>query len=249
MKKKVGDKRAQVSVFVIIGIVIVAGLFIFLFFLKDYQNKNGMNTDEIKNFVSDCIKQTGGEVVFKVGKGGGYFSPANFSTDSGVAYYYSDGKGYIPEKTDIEKEISFYLERKLFLCTGNFADFPDFNISQDDIKIETKIKDNSVEFDVVYPLSISKNGNTERLKSFKEEIPVRFGILYDSAKSIVDEQLSHESICLTCLLNVSVKNNFYADMIDYDNETVIFSFRDEKSKIDDKMFILAFANKYKLGEK
>ena len=246
MKKKGLSSSAQVSVFVIVGIVIVAGLFIFLFISKDY--KNDINTNNIKNFVSDCIKQTGFDVLYKVGKGGGYYFPANFSTGSGVTYYYSNGKGYVPAKSDIEKEISFYLERKLFLCTNNFKDFPDFNISQEDIKVNTKIKDNYVDLDVLYPLSISKGENTELLKNFKVEIPVRFGVLYDSAKSIIDEQLGHESICLTCLLNISVKNNFYADIIVYDNQTVIFSFRDEKSKIDDKAFIFAFANKYKISE-
>ncbi|GAG34547.1 unnamed protein product, partial [marine sediment metagenome] len=159
------------------------------------------------------------------------------------------GKSYIPSKEQIENEISDYVDKELFFCTMNFVDFPELEISQGEIKTRTTIEEDKVILNVNYPLSITKENNTALIEDFENiKIPVRLGVVYDSVEEIIQEQLSHESICLSCILEVSLENDLYVDMMDYDDETVIFIFRDENSKLNEVVFEFVFANKYEIGE-
>ena len=74
------------------------------------------------------------------------------------------------------------------------------------------------------------------------------GIVYDSIEKIIKEQLNHESICLSCILDVSLENDLYVDMMDYDEKSVIFIFRDENSIINNKTYEFVFANKYEVEQ-
>jgi hypothetical protein len=199
-------------------------------------------------FVDNCIDEVGSEVIYKIGENGGYYFPPNFSTESGIPYYYSNGKSYMPSKEEIEKEISFFVSEKLFFCTRNFIDFPNFEITQRDIKTKTTIKDDGVNLNINYPISITHGESTSIIEDLEKEIPVRLGIVYDSIEKIIKEQLSHEDICLSCILDVSLENDLYVDMMDYDEETVIFIFRDENSIINNKTYEFVFANKYEVEQ-
>jgi len=237
-------KKGQITIFIIIGIIIFCLIF-FFFIIKNssLKSKNG-DVDGINGFVENCIRTTGAEVVYEVGKHGGYYFPPNISTDSGIAYHYFNDKSYVPSKQGIEKEISFYTARKLFFCTRNFVDFPDYNVTQGEIDIKTTIEDDGVVFSVNYPLSIKKGENVWLIKTFNNIlVPVRLGVLYNSAVDF--EKKSFEGACLSCLLKLSLENDFYIDMIDYDKSSIVFIFRDEKSRMNNEDFRYIFANKYK----
>lgn len=240
-------RKGQITIFIIIAIFIVGAVLIF-FTLRTGLIKTALSpeVESIHNFVQECIEQEGIEIIYTIGESGGYFFSPELSTDSGVAYYYSDGKNYMPSKEQVEKEISFYLSEVLFFCTRNFIDFSDLEIEQEEIKTKTEIGDEKVILSVNYPITITKGGSASVIEDFKVEIPVRLGIVYDSVAEIMQEQLTHESICLSCLLDISIENDLYVDMLDYDDETTLFIFRDENSKINNKTFVWVFANKYKL---
>tara|TARA_Y100000310_G_scaffold344163_1_gene455466 strand:+ start:1400 stop:2134 length:735 start_codon:yes stop_codon:yes gene_type:complete len=240
--------RGQLTIFIIVGIVIIA-LVVLIFSLKTGIIKQPLNpdTEKVYDFVQGCIEEEGIKTIYTIGQNGGYFSSPEFSTDTGVPYYYSDGKNYMPSKEQVEKQIDLSIDEKLSLCIKDFVDFPDLRITQREIKTQTTISENNIILNVNYPISIVKGESTSLIEDFETEIPVRVGIVYDSIEKIIQEQLTHdESICLSCLLNVSLENNLYVDMFEHDNETTIFTFRDETSKINDETFVWTFANKYKL---
>jgi len=239
------NKRGQVTIFIIIAILIIASVLIFFMFKG--QIKQSLYSPEVESvylFVDNCIDKVGLEVIYKIGENGGYYFPPNFSTESGIPYYYSKGRSYMPSKEEIEKEISFFVNEKLFFCTRNFIDFLNFEITQEEIKTKTTIKDNKVDLNINYPISITHGDSTSLIEDFKKEMPVRLGIVYDSIEKIIKEQLSNENICLSCILDVTLANDLYVDMMDYDNETIIFTFRDENSVINNKTYEFVFANKY-----
>lgn len=240
-------KRGQFSIFVIIAVLIIGSVIGLYYFNKKNIDSDSADSRLIHDFVENCIKETGINVIYKIGEGGGYYSP-KFATDSGVSYYYADGKNYMPLKSDIEKEISLQVSEELSNCIRDFSSFPDFNVSRGNINSKAEIENKSVILNIDYPLSVNKNGRTTKYEKFDSEIPIKFGILYSSADEFIKEQLSHESICISCLVNISIKNDFYVDMSDYSNDTTIFIFRDEKNKINEKEFSLIFANKYKYEE-
>ncbi|HJZ18741.1 MAG TPA: hypothetical protein VJ208_01425, partial [Candidatus Nanoarchaeia archaeon] len=181
--------------------------------------------------------------IYQIGKNGGYFFPPNLSTESGVAIYYSNNRTRVPSKKQVENEISFFMDEKLFFCARNFADFPDLNISQGEIKTETAIENEKIILNVNYPITIIKGEEKSAIQNFKAEIPIRAGIVYDSVSDFAGNQTS-EGICLSCMLEISEKNDLYVEMMDYNENTTIFVFRDKNSKINGMDFTWVFANKY-----
>jgi len=156
------DKHAQITVFIIIGILLVAAIAAFLTsnVSLNSNNKNNMNYGEtrpIYNFVQDCIKETGENAVYQIGKTGGYvITPEpmllfNEESDEGVAIYlYDAGKKFsnqnalvpsVPsaapyEEIVLEKEnlmpTKEVIEKQLALYMDSFlyycvSDFSDFS--------------------------------------------------------------------------------------------------------------------------
>lgn len=241
------NTRGQLTIFIIIAVILIASILIFFSLRGDLvQNVFNSPIDEVSLFVQDCIEKEGINVIYTIGVNGGYFFPTNFSIDLGIPYYYSDGENLMPSKKEVESEISFYLGEILFLCTNNFEDFPNFDISQREIKVDTEIRDEKVVLNVNYPIRLIKGEDVSLIEDFEAEIPVRLGIVYDSVSEFMQEQIGHESICLSCMLDISLRNDLYVDMFDYDEETTVFFFRDENSKLNDKPFTWVFANKYEL---
>ncbi len=244
------NQKGQITIFIIMGIILVVGVAIF-FYARSQISITGYppGIKNVYGFVEKCIEETGDEVVYDIGAGGGYYFPPEFSTSTGVPIYYSEGKNYMPSKSQIEEEISNFVEETLFFCTRNFVDFPELEITQREIKAETSIRDEEVILKIDYPISITKARSTIVLKEFKDiKIPVRFGVVYDSVKQL-NEQSVNESICLSCALDIALKNDLYVNMMDYGENTTIFIFRDENSVINNKTFNFIFANQYKRAER
>ena len=242
------EKRGQVTIFIVVAIIIIGAVGLY-FSLRGGLKQQVLSpeTEGVYLFVQSCIEETGEDAVHNIGQNGGYFLAPEFSTSGGIPYYYSEGKNYMPSKERVGAEVSRYVNEMLFFCTRNFIDFPDFDISQEGVKTETRIGDNKIILNVEYPLRIIKGESTSIIREFNNiEIPVRLGIVYDSIGSIIQNQLTHEDICLSCILDIALENDLYVDMLDYDEETLIFVIRDKTSKINEKDFEFIFANRYQI---
>ena len=192
-------KSGQLTIFIILAIVIIAAVFLFFAIQTDFiKQPSNPDTERIRNFVQSCIEEESIRTIYQIGQNGGYYFPTNLSTESGVAIYYQNGKTYVPIKEQIEDEISFFLNQKLFFCIKNFVDFPDLEISQKEAKTKTKIQENKIVFNVNYPITIRKGEDVSTLNSFETEIPVRMGIVYDSIMEFMQKQTESEGICLSC---------------------------------------------------
>lgn len=238
------NKRAQVTIFIILAILIIGAVALF-FTLRGTLQKEVYTPEvaSVKNFVDECLYGVGGEVIYTVGQGGGHYFPPEKSTETGITYYILNGINYMPSKEQVEKEISDFVSNKLFFCTRNFVDFPEYNITQGEIQTSSEIHENEVVLNVEYPLTISKGESKSRIKDFEVEIPVRLGVVYNSVNGFISED-TEQGICLSCLLNISETSDLYVDMFDYGEETVIFIFKDENSIINEKSFEWVFANRY-----
>ncbi len=242
-------KRGQITIFIIIAIIIVACVVGFFLFRQELKLEDIFTSKDnsVYLFVENCITDTGKDAIYHVAENGGYFLSHEFSTSEGIPYYYYNGKNYMPSKTRIEKEISYYMNQILSFCTEDFIDFPNLNITEREIETETKITNDEVIFNVKYPLTIKEGEETTRIEDFKNiKIPVRLDTIYNSIEEIIEEQSNYESICLSCILDISLENDLYIDMFDYDEETVIFVIRDENLKINEEDFEFMFANKYEI---
>ena len=242
------NKRGQLTIFIIIAILVVASVTLF-FVLRGTIQIPGKSlnheTTEIQNFVQECLDDSLEEVVFRIGEGGGYYFPPKVSTPLlEVPYYIKNNKNLMPTKEKIENEISKYVSRELIFCLGDFSLFPEYEITKGEITAKTIIEPERVVVDVNYPLTIIKGETKSKIEDFSSEVPIRLGIVYDAIAEFVNEDITTEGECVSCLLKVLSENNLYSNSFDYDNKTNIFIIRDYDSKVNKKEFVYVFANEY-----
>lgn len=234
------NKKAQVTIFIIIGIILVASVVLYFIFRGGITQSYAISdTGNVKNFVDSCVEEVSSEVVERVGLGGGYYY-AQENSLNGVTLYYSESidKSFIPTKEDIEQEISNYITENLFFCTGSFNDFPDLEISAEDLNVLTTIGEENINLNIIYPIRVAKGEDADVLRDFDVRVPVRLGIIYDSLGKLVDD--NKEGICLNCILDNDLKLN----ISNLEENDFMFRIIDEESKLNDKSYEWDFAMEY-----
>ncbi len=256
-KKK---RKAQITVFVIIAVFILAGALTIYVSRVDLLNIGKRmagktpGIDSINSFVEECIYATGEEAIFHISSTGGYTIEPEKSiylfneTDIGIAYYLYNNENLMPSLGKIEEQISLYMDNFLYFCTNDFREFAGFEIKSGVVKTQTRIERDKVVFSVQYPLSISKEEKSYVLNNFESEIPVRLGMVYNINKEIMDKQMEKtDAVCLSCLDEMTRKYNVSVQMLESFNESIVFVIRDEKSEIYNRPYEFYFANKYDFG--
>ncbi len=238
------EKKGQVTIFIIIAILLVSAVLVFFLF-KDRLGVGGSrNNDPVYLFVENCVEETGEDAIYYIIQNGGYLIPPPASTLGGIPYYYYRDRNYLPTLNDIGKEISAYVEESLSYCTNGFVDFPDLNITEGDIEVRTTIEDEEIIFDVEYPVKIEKGKDVTRFEDFKGiKVVVRVGSLYNSIEEMVQGQMGEERICLSCMSELADEEGFTVGMVNTE-EGIVFTVRDEYSKIKDVPIEWRFANEY-----
>jgi hypothetical protein len=243
------SKRSQITVFIILAVLIIAVVGIFFLTRERTQELSREQIEPevqpIYSFVENCILDEAEEVILTVAEFGGapYRNPA---MDNGIAYYLYNNQNYMPSKNNIADLISSQTEAGVILCTGEFEDFPDYEISSEEISVSTGIEGGQIVLNAAYPLIITKDDKKYLFRNFNDIIiPVRLGLIYDEVSNLMEEQMTHtDSICIGCVNDLAEENGLYVQTIDYDEDTIIFTIHDDVSKINGRVFVFNFANKY-----
>ena len=244
------SKKGQLTLFVIIAVVIVIAVIIYFYLQGNLlgQQKYDPKVELVRENVLDCLQENYQQSLELIGIQGGYLTvpePRNeiiaYYFSWFIPYYYHEGELNIPTLETIEKEISLYTKEKLPFCTKNFLNFNDLTIKQGEIEVTTKIKDDEIIINTIYPIQIEKDGSTAYLRDFNDiQIPIRLGTIKKAVDEIAINQRNKEGICLDCLINVTEKYDLYIDMTDFEEGIVIF-IKDKQSIIDEEKFLFIFA--------
>jgi ribosomal protein S17E len=226
---------------VIIAILLISAVGIIVYTQREAFGINlSANQAEIRPITSEidnCLKSTAEQGIYLIGIQGGYIEPitksfeTNFST---VSYAYSDGKVFFPSKENIENQIAGYIDLMLPRCV-DFSKWPDFSVSQASVNSKVSIRENEIVINANWPITLQK-GTTFRLEKFSLKLPVRLGIIYNSASQIVNSTNENPSrIDLSNLIDIHTNYGLITDMVPY-NQTIIYSLTDPKSIIADKPY-------------
>ncbi len=205
---KIGGKRGQLAVFVIIAIVIVAAIALYFIFRGNVATSN-IPSDllPVYNYYQSCIREQATKAIDLAGVQGGHIYINNYNPASDYApfssqlnflgfpipyWYYITGNGLakeqIPSKTDIETDISKYVTDGLGSC--NFAQFyaQGYSISFSAPQVKTTINDGDVFVDVAANIKVSK-GNSSALQADRTvDITSKLGKFYNLALQIYNKE-------------------------------------------------------------
>ncbi len=203
-------KRAQITTFIIIGIVILLAMAVFLIARSRLAGQQPLTispeVEPIYHFVTSCADQLATEAIQKVGVTGGYvdipaeikYNPASYVSISPIAnvkmpYWYYDGVLNIPSIEFIESQISDHVKNGMPACLRNFTDFENqFVIKQGELSVVTTAAEQDVLVKVTLPLDIKmKSGvSTYKLNDFITDVPIRLKMAYDLAVQIMNKENS-----------------------------------------------------------
>ncbi|MFH1358713.1 MAG: hypothetical protein ABIH37_02395 [archaeon] len=244
---KRGKKKGQISLFIIVAIILLVVVVSYILVKNKASNLGGDVSVEIKpiyDFVNNCIKETAIDGIYYVSETGGYFLSPELSTEDGIAYYYFNGESKLPSNEKIESEISLYIENFLEFCIGDFVDYPDFEINSKELKVLTFIENNQIIVSSDYLITVKKADKTYTFNKFKSNIPIRMGLVYEVSNKIVEDQIENNGdVCISCIDDYAEENNVFVNILDYDDETILFIIRDLNSDIGDQEFKFYFASK------
>jgi len=232
MKK---GKKAQVTVIIIIAIVLV-GILVVFFTFKD---KIGISPsskiteiNEIDKIVSNCFEQRSIDAIRLIGLQGGYFNlPENYiqTSLSNIAYGLQNNRNTLSSITNIENEISSFIELTLPFCLEE-NQFPQIQITQQIPESKTKINEDRIKITASLALSIIKDDRTVTLdRDYEVEIPMRFQEIHATANNIIQNHLDDpEFIDLSYLISTDFDIVFTPN----DETTLIYTMTDFESELD-----------------
>jgi len=242
------SKKSQVTVFIIIGIAIVAmisavGYIMLAGSSNDYVPAS---MSGIKLFIDQCLENTAEGAILLSGVQGGviYFGeilPNQETFYSYSTYWYDKGLDTSVSREFTEQEISRYIEGEIDeRCLKGLESFHE-NLEIGEISAETKIRPDYVEIEIKYPVTLIQGDTRTSISKFATIVPVKYGEAIDIANKIVAMEVDDPSF-----VRLSDISNMSLEVIPYNHikDVVIYSIKDNENLVQDDEFRLVFANRF-----
>ena len=257
------SKRGQVTVFIIIGIVVLF-LFAGLLFVVKSVTKEKVEAEQeamveayefnsIQMFIDHCLERTSNEGMKFVSFRGGYYQvpePAEDQIFVKIPYYFDLGQKRFPTKEIIARQIELYVEDKMKTCLNDFVVFKNQGFSFVEEEMEANVQlGTSVVFELDYPLQTQKGESIKQFQHFSYRLPVNFEHIYNIVDQTVFEQERNANFVPLGHLSVASQENKFTFEVSYlDNDVVVYSYIFDQYPIDREEYVFVFANRYDWSE-
>lgn len=156
-------KKAQISMFILIGMVLLVFAGIFYYASELMQNRVDVRTVEAsdaKQLVEYCLGAVADDALLVIGRQGGI---ANLQTDYftilNTTYLFDRGENKALDSQAVEQELSSYIEQHLSSCTSNFENLIKKGIAvteKSQPKATTTLAEKDVRFEISYDIEEKK---------------------------------------------------------------------------------------------
>jgi hypothetical protein len=202
------NKKGQVTIFIIIAIIIVAGVVGFLLLIQNVKiTQIPASIQPFYNSFLSCLEDKTNVGISVLESQAGYielpqFEPGNahmpFSSQLNLFgnpipyWYYVSGnniqKEQIPSQSDMEKSLANFIDEKIRECNYDSYYQSGFDITQGEPTASVSIKNNNVDVKLNMDLRITKGEDTVLAENHKAIVKSNLGMLYNSAKTIYNKE-------------------------------------------------------------
>ena len=204
----VKSKRSQITIFVIIAIILVAGI-VTVFLLRDriFPGQNAGEFSTVYSYFDSCIESSTKDALSIAGSQGGYIETPEFVPGNEYApfssqldflgipvpyWYYISGNGLVkeqvPTKSLMERQIADYLDDEIARCDFSSLASQGFSIHTGKPETSVTISDNRVDVDVVMDLSVEKIDSSAVKRNHRVEVQSNYGKFYSLATKVYDKE-------------------------------------------------------------
>lgn len=238
------QKKSQISIFILIGVVLVIIISVTYYFLslqtKGFQPEYFSESSPVESYVSDCINSQLQISIFRLGIHGGYAKPKH--TFSGeffdTSYLYYEGEDLSPSTEDMENTISYYLNTSI-PAECNLSLFKDTDITAGKVDARAKITDSKIIADIDWPIEIKTGSETKYINKFAAQHELDLPAMSSFAKNIVQNQEPGKLDILSLL------REGYNTTIVPENNDLVYLIKDLDSEVLDEHFMFVFAAKFR----
>ncbi len=228
--------KAQVTIFVILAIVIIAAGGIAYYMEKNIGTSDAKFStnleiqakyDKITAQVYDCLESTCQDALDVVGLQGGYYEKPADSYDFGwgfIPYYYNEGKFAMPTTSEMQKQLGLAVDENIPYCIEDI-DKGDFNLTYLAPKTKAEIKAEEVTFKTDFQITVSDRQHASKfqLKNHPANIPSK---IYDMIQISDFIYQSHKEdpymISFSTLVDMGTEKNLFIDLTDFDKDSTLF---------------------------
>ena len=192
-------KKGVISVFIIIGIFILAVVALIISMYQGVIPKPGFlrnEADSITTYTESCLDTITHQAVDIMSVQGGYINlPEELKKDElyldfgfKVPHWYNKGYSYAPSVLEMQEEMNNYIEENLKLCINNFEAFPQFNIVPlSDIKVNSRISESRIAIKTEYKLQVAYGGDEEKtiLDEFNVDVKSNLGKMANLGRELM----------------------------------------------------------------
>lgn len=253
------DSHGQVTIFIIVGLVILllAGILVSIRFFAmagkpapGAQNiqEASLSTAPVQTFVEACLKQAAEEGVLFLGRHGGYYDlPELADPDLAMPYYFYEDRNALLPREELQQQLSVYLQQELFFCLKNFVPFRqqgyDVTYGNKDIRVE--LSDADARIQLYFPVTLASGTSAKTVAEFSTTIPTRIGEIHGMiAEFLSMQEQQPDSICISCLVSLGIAHHARVEMYRVSDDAVWFSIVDEGLATNGEQFSYNFLNKY-----
>ncbi|MEX0920784.1 MAG: hypothetical protein WDZ62_00795 [Candidatus Pacearchaeota archaeon] len=202
------EKKGQVTIFIIIAILLVAGILTYIF-LRDSSQISEIPEEFQPAYLAfqtclessiltgtDILKTQGGYIYLPDFEPGSphmpFSSNLNFAGNQIPYWYYVSGNNLpreqVPSKTDMEEHLEEFLESKIENCNFDSYYEQGFEISWSDPSSKVTIEDDFIGVDLEMNLDINNGGRSVLVRNHEINVNSNLGNLYDIALEVYEEE-------------------------------------------------------------
>jgi hypothetical protein len=234
-------KRAQVTLFVMIGLVmmVVAALFFYAVDITQQRNVRVAEISSAKQVVEYCLDAVAEDALITVGKNGGFAEAANDRGPLNATYLADAGENKVPEPAQVSEELSDYIEHNLHKCIDGFSALEAKGIEVDvtgDPEVTAIIAESDVQFSVNYAIAEIKAGAV----TVPEFTPVRKAVRLKAMLQLANDLVASE--IKTGLFDLDVQCAF--DVMHFPiDQTLLTVIADRNFLVQNAHYSLVFAHR------
>lgn len=246
-----GDKRGQLTIFIIIGIVILFGVFVVLFVNQQAKKlapapeveQVPQDIEPVRQFMQGCLDQSLKDALVAVGLNGGNVQSTRQYVDLPYAFTFSSTgrRNIMPNIDGVKSQLNDFIIGEIEYCSDNFIKFIEqgYDIKAGSATTDISFGNRETTVRLNYPLTITKDGTESKISSFIGRAPVRFGYVYDVAYNISELSASNGGrVDLSHLNSIQFLNITVASNLEGQNVYII---RDEQSLIENEPYTFMMA--------
>ncbi len=251
------SKKGQISIFLIIGVIILIGTMLVIYISKGLSEVDGEEAvrdagafPEVTSFVDLCVEKTLYNGILYTGMRGGYnevLSPyINYHLHK-VPYYFSLGQDVSSDSIDFwRKSIEDYVTDQLLNCISGFDSMPQYKIRwKEQIETEVTIAKETTRARVTMPLEIIKNDKKTIVSDFQADAIVDLNYQFETVKHMLEiQKQGPNKVMMSLLLTLAQERGVSYDM-KYDYDSIIYVvYFNQTLAADKEPWIFMFAVRY-----